>query len=99
MNQDGSSLIEGLVISLFEDFGPTNIFNSSPLNRTEALNLAVKGMTALGTDSPLEKDEIRSYGPIPTAKDPYISLGFFFILKAENSDDLRISKIGRLAVF
>ncbi len=99
MVQDRSSLIEGLVISLFEDFGPSNIFNSSPLSDTEALNLAVKGMTTLGTESPLDIDEIRSYGPIPTAKDPYISIGFFFSLKAEKSDDLRISKMGRLIVF
>lgn len=99
MNQDRTSLIEGLVISFFEDFGPSNIFNSSPLSHVEALNLAIKGMTTLGTESPLDIDEIRSYGPIPTAKDPYISIGFFFLLKAEKSDDLRISKIGRLTVF
>ena len=99
MNQDRSSLIDGLVISLFEDFGPSNIFNSSPLSHDEALNLAVKGMTSLGTEFPLERDEIRSYGPIPTSQDLYVSIGFFFTLKAEKTDDLRIAKMGRLIVF
>ncbi|MHA2304853.1 MAG: hypothetical protein ACXACU_05615, partial [Candidatus Hodarchaeales archaeon] len=99
MSQDQSGLIEGIIISLFEDYGPANIFNSSPLNDVEALNLAVKGMTTLGTESPLDREEIRSYGPIPTAREPYISIGFFFALKAEQSDDLRITKMGRLIVF
>ena len=99
MVQDKSSLIEGLVISLFEDFGPSNIFNSSPLSHVEALNLAVKGMTTLGTESPLGGDEIRSYGPIPTSKDPFVSIGFFFMLKAEKTDDQRIARMGRLIVF
>ena len=99
MSQDQGGLIEGIIISLFEDYGPANIFNSSPLNSNEALNLAVKGMTTLGTESPLGRDEIRSYGPIPTAKDPYVSIGFFFVLKADKSDDLRIAQMGRLIVF
>jgi hypothetical protein len=98
MSQD-SGLIAGLIISLFEDFGPSNIFNSSPLSSVEALNMTVKGMTTLGTESKLEIGEIRSYGPIPTPREPYISIGFFFNLKALKSEDSRIRKTGRLVVF
>ncbi|MFX0086914.1 MAG: hypothetical protein ACFFAU_14730 [Candidatus Hodarchaeota archaeon] len=99
MSQDTNGLIAGLIISLFEDFGPSNIFNSSPLSSIEALNMTVKGMTTLGTESKLELGEIRSYGPIPTPREPYISIGFFFNLKALQSEDTRIMKTGRLVVF
>ena len=99
MNQENSGLIDGIIISLFEDFGPSNIFNSSPLSHVEALNVAVKGMTTLGTETAIEKGEIRSYGPIPTPRDPYVTIGFFLTLDALQSEDVRIRKTGRLVVF
>lgn len=99
MSQDSSGLIDGIIISFFEDFGPSNVFNSSPLSQNEALNVAVKGMTTLGTETAIEKGEIRSYGPIPTPKDPYITIGFFLTLDALQSEDSRIMRAGRLVVF
>ncbi|MHA1542742.1 MAG: hypothetical protein ACTSQH_07175, partial [Candidatus Hodarchaeales archaeon] len=54
--------------------------------------------TAIGSDSPFQPGEIRCYGPMPTPKDPYLSLGFIFFLKAKSSEDPRIQRHGRMIV-
>ncbi|MFX0181537.1 MAG: hypothetical protein ACFE95_00545 [Candidatus Hodarchaeota archaeon] len=97
-NSIGSSITDGIIITVFEDHGPTNIYNSSPLSEMEALNMAIKSLTAIGTDTPLGPGELRSYGPMPTPRAPYQSIGFVLLLKAEDSTDSRIISHGRLIV-
>ncbi|UCG00665.1 MAG: hypothetical protein JSW11_13725 [Candidatus Heimdallarchaeota archaeon] len=94
----GTSATEGLIITIFEDYGPQNIYNSSPLSEEEAFNLAIKSLTALSSDIP-QFGEIRSYGPIPTPRDPFLTIGFIFSLKAVDSEDVRITQFGRIVVF
>ncbi|MFX1507037.1 MAG: hypothetical protein ACFFDC_13160 [Promethearchaeota archaeon] len=95
---EGTNATEGLIITVFEDYGPQNIYNSSPLSEEEAFNLAIKSLTALSSDVP-EIGEIRSYGPIPTPRDPFLTIGFIFSLKAPDSEDVRIARFGRIVVF
>jgi len=94
-----SELTEGLIVTVFEDHGPENIYNSSPLNEDEAFNMAIKTLTVIGSDVPLERGEIRSYGPIPTPREPFQSVGFIFLLKATDTVDNRIEQFGRIIVF
>lgn len=91
----GEDLTDGLIITIFEDYGPQNIYNSSPLTEEEAFNLAIKSLTALSSDIP-RIGEIRSYGPIPTPRDPFSTIGFIFTLKAVESTDARIAQLGRI---
>ncbi|UCE14156.1 MAG: hypothetical protein JSV04_03010 [Candidatus Heimdallarchaeota archaeon] len=95
----GSALIEGLIITVFQDDGPFNIHNSSPLSEDEAFNMAIKTLTAIGSDIPLNHGEIRSYGPMPTPRQPYLTIGFIFALKAQSTSDTRIARFGRIVVF
>ena len=95
----GPQTIEGLVITVFEDDGPANIYNSSPLAEDEAFNMALKSMTVIGSDVPLQQFEIRSYGPIPTPRADLLSIGYIFNLKATDTVDERIARFGRLVVF
>ncbi len=92
-------ITEGVVISIFEDQGPVNLYNSSSLTDDEAFNMALRSLTVIGSDIPLEYGEIRSYGPIPTPRPGFFSLGFIFSLKAVDSIDSRIQRFGRLIVF
>ncbi len=91
-------LSEGIIFSAFEDHGPTNIYNSSPLSEEEAFGMTIKTLTAIGSDSPFQPGEIRCYGPMPTPKEPYLSLGFIFFLKAQTTVDPRIQRHGRMIV-
>ncbi|MHA1974948.1 MAG: hypothetical protein ACTSW1_18285 [Candidatus Hodarchaeales archaeon] len=93
-----SGTIEGIVITVFEDNGPANLFNSSSLSEDDAFNMALRSLTVIGSDVPLDYGEIRSYGPIPTPRLDLFSLGFIFTLRAVDSEDSRISKFGRLVV-
>jgi hypothetical protein len=92
------AISEGIIFSAFEDQGPTNLYNSSPLNEEEAFGMTIKTLTAIGSDSPFQPGEIRCYGPMPTPKEPYLSLGFIFFLKAKSSQDPRIQRHGRMIV-
>lgn len=96
---DKKELTNGLVVTVFEDEGPANIYNSSPLEEDEAFNMAIKTLTMIGHTSVFEQHEIRSYGPIPTPKEPYNTIAFMFMLKAKDSMDERIAKAGRLIIF
>lgn len=93
-----SPIADGIVITLFEDDGPTNCYNSSPLTDDEAFNLAVKSLMTIGAIDPLELGEIRSYGPIPTPKPSFQAIGFVFVLRAHSTRDSRIALSGRLIV-
>ena len=92
------AISDGIIFSVFEDNGPTNLYNSSPLNEEEAFGMTIKTLTAIGSDSPFQPGEIRCYGPMPTPKDPYLSLGFIFFLKGKSSQDERIQRHGRMIV-
>lgn len=94
----GTSLTDGLIISIFEDNGPENIYNSSPLSEDEAFNLAIKSLTVMSSDIP-RVGEIHAYGPIPTHRDPFLTIGFVLTLKAVESTDVRIAQFGRIVVF
>jgi hypothetical protein len=95
----GITLTDGLIITVFKDDGPFNIYNSSPLSEDEAFNMAIKTLTTIGSDIPLNHGEIRSYGPMPAAKEPYLTIGFMFVLKAKTTVDTRIARFGRIIVF
>lgn len=96
-----SSLTEGLIITILQDDGPENVYDSSPLNESEAYNMAIKTITAIGSDvrGGMELGEIRAFGPLPTGKDPYLTLAFIFFLRTKTSLDERIARYGRLIVF
>jgi hypothetical protein len=96
-----SSLTEGLIITILQDDGPENVYDSSPLNESEAYNMAIKTITAIGSDvrRGMEFGEIRAFGPLPTGRDPYLTLAFIFFLKTKTSLDERIARYGRLIVF
>ncbi|MFX1512315.1 MAG: hypothetical protein ACFFCQ_07000 [Promethearchaeota archaeon] len=98
MNEE-SAITNGLIISLFADVGPENIYNSSPLDESDAFNHTIKNFSTLSVDVPETFDEIRSFGPIPTPHKPYTSLAFVFLLKAEESEDPRVALYGRIIVF
>ncbi|UCE05593.1 MAG: hypothetical protein JSW07_18640 [bacterium] len=93
-----TTITDGIVITVFEDDGPTNCYNSSPLAEDEAFNLGVKALMTIGSMDPLELGEIQSYGPIPTPRESYLALGFVFFLKAHSTEDSRIASFGRLIV-
>ncbi|MFX1513192.1 MAG: hypothetical protein ACFFCQ_11440 [Promethearchaeota archaeon] len=87
-------LIDGVIVTVFEDFGPSVRFNDSPLDEGQALNLAVKGMTALG-DSP----EKEIFGPFPIPELPHMrALAFMLNVASSDSEDERILEYGRSAV-
>ena len=89
---------DGLIISIFEDHGPENIYNSSPLSEEEAFNLAIKSFAVISSEIP-QVGEINSYGPIPTPREPFSTIGFVLTLKAVDSADVRIAQFGRIVVF
>jgi hypothetical protein len=95
----GRAITEGLIISVFKEEGPTNIYNSSPLNENDAFNLSIKNWPVLGSDIPAAFGEINSYGPIPTPKRPYHTIAFSLLLKAKLSSDERLLRLGSMVVF
>ncbi|MHA2497582.1 MAG: hypothetical protein ACXAEI_19100 [Candidatus Hodarchaeales archaeon] len=103
MNEDQSStgnvLTDGLIVTMFMDTGPENVYNSSPLDFDEALGMILKNLTAIGTNEPLEYGQVSSHGPMPTPRKMYVALAFLFHLKAPDSRDPRIAQFGRVTVF
>jgi len=98
-NRDQKTLTHGLLVTVFEDDGPTNIYNSTPLDDDEAFSMAIKTLTAIGTTTPFTKEEIRIYGPIPTPREPLQALALQFSLRAKDSRDSRIAQFGRMIIF
>ncbi len=97
--EERKTLTDGLLVTVFEDEGPANIYNSSPLTEDEAFAMAIKTLTAIGSSTPFQPGEIRSHGPLPTPRDPLFAIAYMFSLKAEKSIDNRISQFGRLVIF
>jgi hypothetical protein len=67
------------------------VYNASPLNESQAFNLAVKGMTTVG-----DSEEKEVYGPFPVPEvDNLRTLAFMFNVQSESSGDSRIREFGR----
>ncbi|MCE7746721.1 MAG: hypothetical protein GPJ52_16460, partial [Candidatus Heimdallarchaeota archaeon] len=47
----------GIIVSSFADSGPNTVFNNTELADDEAMILAIKGMTVIGLDNPLDAIE------------------------------------------
>ncbi|MBD3189898.1 MAG: hypothetical protein GF308_04610 [Candidatus Heimdallarchaeota archaeon] len=100
----------GMILSTFSDTGPQISFNNSPLDENEAMILAIKGMTVIGLDNPLDmiddiEDEedrrasIQQFGPFPIKERTDLrALAISFVVKAEESTDHRIQTFGRFCV-
>ncbi|MHA1946454.1 MAG: hypothetical protein ACXAC6_00725 [Candidatus Hodarchaeales archaeon] len=97
--EERKTITDGLLVTVFEDEGPANIYNSSPLSEDEAFTMAIKTLTAIGSSTPFQTGEIRSHGPLPTPRDPLFAIAYMFSLKAVNSMDNRISQFGRMVIF
>lgn len=93
---DGA-LIEGLVITVFLDQGPANIYNSSSLHNNDAYNMAIWNLPMLDTEVPLPFGEILADGIIPTQN--ILASTYLFYLPAYDSTDPRMAKNGRLVIF
>ncbi|MFX0113532.1 MAG: hypothetical protein ACFFB3_03205 [Candidatus Hodarchaeota archaeon] len=91
-------LTDGMIVTMFQDAGPENIYNSSPLNENEAFGMAIKHLAAVATHTP-GVGEIYSFGPLPTPKRPYDTLAFVLHVKATDSVDVRLTQFGRVVVF
>ena len=97
--EERKAITEGLLVTVFEDDGPANIYNSSSLDEGEAFAMAIKTLTAIGSSTPFSPGEIRSHGPLPTPRDPLFAIAYIFSLKADHSMDNRISQFGRMIIF
>jgi hypothetical protein len=104
MTQNDSSrsdgtIIEGLVITVFLDQGPANIYNSAPLHNNDAYNMAIWNLPMLDTEELMLLGEILPCEIIPTQITPFLASPYLFYLPADNSSDPRMAKNGRLVVF
>jgi hypothetical protein len=92
LNRDTEEeLITGIIVTVFEDYGPSVVYNASPLNESQAFNLAVKGMTTVG-----DSEEKEVYGPFPVPEvDDLRTLAFMFNIVSDSSSDSRIREFGR----
>ncbi|MHA1211593.1 MAG: hypothetical protein ACTSSH_03940 [Candidatus Heimdallarchaeota archaeon] len=100
----------GMIVSSFGDSGPNIVFNNTELAEDEAMILAIKGMTVIGLDNPLDviddiNDEeqrratIQQFGPFPVKDRKSLrALAISFVVRAENSTDTRIQTFGRFCV-
>ncbi|MHA2496887.1 MAG: hypothetical protein ACXAEI_15530 [Candidatus Hodarchaeales archaeon] len=93
---DGA-LIDGLVITVFLDQGPANIYNSSSLHNNDAYNMAIWNLPTLETEVPLPFGEICACGIIPTQT--ILASTYLFYLPAPDSVDPRMAANGRLVIF
>ncbi|MHA1167016.1 MAG: hypothetical protein ACTSRU_04280 [Candidatus Hodarchaeales archaeon] len=94
MSPENQELIEGLICTIFEDYGPAPVFNESYLDDTQAFNLGIKIMTVLGNSEPRE-----IYGPlsVPNDNDKRM-LAYLFNVESTESADPRIQEFGRSVV-
>ncbi len=100
----------GMIVSSFSDSGPDIVFNNTELADDEAMILAIKGMTVIGLDNPLDLIEnidddeerrsiIQQFGPFPVKdRETLRALAISFVVKAEESSDHRIRTFGRFCV-
>lgn len=95
-DNNDNDLVLGMLVTIFEDFGPQVAYNESPLDENTAFNLSIKGMTLLGQTNH-EKDSI--YGPLPVPGHPRLrTLAYPFSVKSKETDDDRIAEHGRSVV-
>jgi hypothetical protein len=102
--------LSGLIVSSFTDAGPNIVFNNSELADDEAMILAIKGMTVIGLDNPLDVIEdinddeerraaIQQFGPFPIkGRNTIRALAISFVVKADATTDKRIEMFGRFCV-
>ncbi|MFW9915416.1 MAG: hypothetical protein ACFFGZ_07360 [Candidatus Thorarchaeota archaeon] len=90
-------LIDGIVITVFLDQGPANIYNSSSLHNNDAYNMAIWNLPMLETEIPLPLGEICACGIIPTQT--ILASTYLFYLPAPDSVDPRMAENGRLVIF
>ncbi|TET31658.1 MAG: hypothetical protein E3J70_01790 [Candidatus Heimdallarchaeota archaeon] len=100
----------GIIVSTFADRGPDTVFNNTDLADDEAMILAIKGMTVIGLDNPLDAIEdinddeerrstIQQFGPFPIKDRATLkALAISFVVKSEDSTDHRIRTFGRFCV-
>ena len=110
INESYDPKLSGIIVSSFSDSGPNIVFNNSELGDDEAMILAIKGMTVIGIDNPLDVIEdiddeeerravIQQFGPFPIKdRENLKALAISFVVKAEQSEDLRIMTFGRFCV-
>jgi len=108
--EDYGPKLVGMIVSIFSDSGPNIIFNNTSLADDEAMILAIKGMTVIGLDNPLDviddinDDEqrratIQQFGPFPIKDHESLrALAISFVVKAKDSKDTRITTFGRFCV-
>ncbi|MCF2144243.1 MAG: hypothetical protein K9W42_11135 [Candidatus Heimdallarchaeota archaeon] len=100
----------GMIVSTFSDSGPNIVFNNTHLGDDEAMILAIKGMTVIGLDNPLDviddinddeqrRSTIQQFGPFPVKDHESLrALAISFVVKAKDSKDTRIATFGRFCV-
>lgn len=92
------SIINGIVITTFEDVGPFPVINLSSLDEESTFKLSVVGMTLLsmGSEDSLTQRHYRLHGPIPIpGVDKFEVLSMSFNVSTTESRDERITQGGR----
>lgn len=93
--EQGDEIISGLIVTVFQDVGPTVEYNRSMLSEEQAFNLSVKGLTALG-----DSKEKEIYGPLPVqSRDDLQALAFLMSIRPTHTNDDRIEEYGRPVAF
>ncbi len=93
--EHSDEIISGLIVTVFQDVGPTVEYNRSILSEEQAFNLSVKGLTALG-----DSKEKEIYGPLPVQnREDLQALAFLLSIKAKDTKDNRIEEYGRPVAF
>ncbi len=93
--EHSDEIISGLIVTVFQDVGPTVEYNRSILSEEQAFNLSVKGLTALG-----DSKEKEIYGPLPVQnREDLQALAFLVTIKPKETKDDRIQEYGRPVAF
>ncbi len=103
----------GIVFVVFEDTGPSVIFNDTYLTEEQTLTLAVEGMTIVGLDEGSQgktlkekkaqsfdtMDDKRSFGPLPVPDAQDLrAMAITFDVESVDSSDHRITEFGRKCI-
>ncbi len=86
-NQVNQELIDGFIVALFSDNGPTVIFNDSPLNESVAFNLVISMWIVLGGSAIADR---QLWGPLPIPDEDlgeYNTLAFVFSIAAMRTNE------------
>ncbi len=85
-------VILGILFIVFQDHGPSAVYNSTDFSESETLALGVRTMTALS-----DAREGELYGPLPTNRDSVLAVAYSFKIGAMATTDERIKHHGRFA--